>query len=456
MSALELRPSDPSGTRAAADVDIVVPVYNEAEQLRASVGTLRAYLDSSFPFATTITIADNASTDGTWPIARELAETLPGVSALHLDQKGRGRALRAAWSGSTAKVVSYMDVDLATGLDALLPLVEPLLSGQSDLAVGTRLAPGARVVRGTRREFISRGYNLLLRAALRSETTDAQCGFKAMRREIAARLLPLIEDNEWFFDTELLVTAQRLGLRIHEVPVDWVDDTDSRVEVLHTALLDLRGVVRLLGPASRKGSGSLEPSPRTSRNGSGPNGPPDLDPGEPNLHLVAGRRDPTRPGPPSEVFADELLRFAGVGAVSTVAYVALFAALEPGLGSYLANAVAIVLCSLGNTAAHRGMAGAARHGVDRPHRLAIATLLLGVSLAFTTGALTVTRALGFTSLYPELGAVTAANVVAAVIRFGILRTWVFRPAFGTRLGQPGATGEQPALRATSERTMTPS
>jgi hypothetical protein len=145
-----------------------------------------------------------------------------------------------------------------------------------------------------------------------------------------------------------------------------------------------------------------------------------------------------------------------VGAVSTVAYVALFAALEPGLGSYLANAVAIVLCSLGNTAAHRGMAGAARHGVDRPHRLAIATLLLGVSLAFTTGALTVTRVLGFTSLYPELGAVTAANVVAAVIRFGILRTWVFRPAFGTRLGRPGATGEQPALRATSERTMTPS
>ena len=455
MSALELRPSDPSGTRATADVDIVVPVYNEAAQLRASVGALRSYLDTSFPFATTITIADNASTDGTWPIARQLAETLPDVCALHLDQKGRGRALRAAWSGSTAKVVSYMDVDLATGLDALLPLVEPLLTGQSDLAVGTRLAPGARVVRGTRREFISRGYNLLLRAALRSETTDAQCGFKAVRTDVAAQLLPLIEDDEWFFDTELLVTAQRLGLRIHEVPVDWVDDTDSRVEVLHTALMDLRGVVRLLGPASRKPSPSLADRVRTSQTGPGPT-QPDLVPVEPNLHLVAGRRDPIRPGPSSQVFADELLRFAGVGAVSTVAYVALFAALEPGLGSYLANAVAIVLCSLGNTAAHRGMAGAARHGVDRPQRLAIATLLLGVSLAFTTGALTITRSLGFTSLYPELGAVTAANLVAAVIRFGILRTWVFRPAFGPRLGQSGSTGEQPALRPTSERTMTPS
>ncbi len=231
MSVTALSSIDRHGTGTTADVDVVIPVYNEADQLAASVTGLRTYLDTRFPFTFTITIADNASSDGTWQIASDLAAAQPGVNAVHLEQKGRGRALRAAWSESSATVVAYMDVDLATDLDALLPLVAPLLSGHSDLAVGTRLAPGAHVVRGARREFISRGYNLLLRSALRTSCTDAQCGFKAMRREAALSLLPLVQDEEWFFDTELLVAAQRMGLRIHEVPVHWVDDTDSRVEL---------------------------------------------------------------------------------------------------------------------------------------------------------------------------------------------------------------------------------
>jgi putative flippase GtrA len=421
--------------RAPADVEIVIPVYNEAEQLAASITALRTYLDSSFPLATMVTIADNASTDDTWRIATELADDLPGVVALHLDQKGRGRALRAAWSTSTAAVVAYMDVDLATGLDALLPLVAPLLSGHSDLAIGTRLAPGAHVVRGARREFISRGYNLLLRTTLRSTCTDAQCGFKAMRRDAAAEVLPLVEDQEWFFDTEVLVTAQRLGLRIHEVAVDWVDDTDSRVEVVHTAWQDLRGVWRMLGPASRERAvlrpARPSPAPAADR-------PTELTlvPAHPLDPVRQGRE---RPSDASAVFADELLRFAGVGAVSTVAYAALFAALEPGLGSYPANAVAIVLCSLGNTAAHRGMAGAARSGLDRPRRLAVAAALLGISLAATTAALAAVRALGLDALLPELVAVTTANALAAIVRFATLRTWVFRPQFSTSPGlRPGS------------------
>jgi putative flippase GtrA len=434
---------DRDSTPTASDVDIVIPVYNEVEQLAASITTLRSYLDSSFPFVTTITIADNASTDGTAQVATDLAATLPGVQTIRLDQKGRGRALRAAWLASTASVVSYMDVDLSTGLDALLPLVAPLLSGHSDLAIGTRLAPGAHVVRGTRRELISRSYNLLLRLALRSTCTDAQCGFKAMRREAAADLLPLIEDDEWFFDTEVLVTAQRIGLRIHEVPVDWVDDTDTRVEVLPTALQDLRGVWRLLGPRARNRAArtparlALTPTP----NGSGPSSPVDHNPPSQGADIAAettiGVVVPDTVDSP-EVFADELLRFAGVGAVSTLVYVGLFAALEPGLGSYLANAVAIGLCSLGNTAAHRGMAGTGRHGLDRWRRLGTAAALFAVSLAFTTGALAFTRAAGLTGLLPELCAVTAANIAAAVIRFGILRTWVFRPAFGAHLASPVA------------------
>ncbi len=445
MSAVRLPHTRHGEDLGGSDVDIVIPVHNEDEQLAPSITKLRSFLDTSFPFVTTIVIADNASTDDTWRIATDLAATLPRVRAIHLDRKGRGHALRAAWSESTASVVSYMDVDLATALDALLPLVAPLLSGHSDLAIGSRLAPGAHVVRGARREFISRGYNLLLRTALRSTCTDAQCGFKAMRREVAAELLPLVEDDAWFFDTELLVTAQRIGLRIHEVPVDWVDDIDSRVEVAHTALMDLQGVWRMLGPASRQRAVLRPARPVAARDGTEgtgnagaatPNGNGSAGAGSHigggRTHVATGAGSGTG-APDQEVFADELFRFAGVGAVSTFAYVGLFAALEPDLGSYVANAVAIGLCSLGNTAAHRGMAGSARHGLDRRHRAATAAALLGTSLLFTTAALAATRALGLTSLLPELCAVTIANVGAAVIRFGILRTWVFRPAFGTHL-----------------------
>jgi hypothetical protein len=501
MSVIQLQPQEHDGTPRTIDLDIVIPVYNESDQLAVSITALRAFLDTSFPLTSTITIADNASTDDTWRIATELADDLPGVEAMHLDQKGRGRALRAAWSGSTASVVAYMDVDLATGLDALLPLVAPLLSGHSDVAIGTRLAPGAHVVRGTRREFISRGYNLLLRAALRSTCTDAQCGFKALRLDAARQLLPLVEDDEWFFDTEVLVTAQRLGLRIHEVPVDWVDDTDSRVDVLHTAWKDLTGVWRMLGSRSRRAA--VRPSrPPTPSDGPAvaanpvpavppvppvaavpavaavpSNGPAvvqgDARPGPmgrapSSLSLVTGsptdrRPDPTSPAQPgTAVFSDELLRFAGVGAVSTAAYAALFAALEPSLGSYVANAVAIGLCSLGNTAAHRGMAESARHGLDRQHRLAVASCLLGVSLGSTTAALVAVRALGFDSLLPELCAVAVVNTGAAVLRFGILRTWVFRPEFGTHLTSRPAPSDpvEPADRSEphpfDQRTGTPS
>ena len=235
-------------------MEIVVPVYNEAPHLAERVTQLRRFLDESFPFRALVTVVDNASTDDTLAVATELAATTAGIAVMHLSRKGRGHALRTAWSTSVAPVVAYMDVDLSTSLSALLPLVAPLLSGQRDVAIGTRLARGAHVVRGPKRELISRAYNLLLRVFLHGRFSDAQCGFKALRRETALQLLPLVEDDEWFFDTELLVTAERLGLRIGEVPVDWVDDPDSRVQILRTALSDLRGVWRLSrghGPPAR-------------------------------------------------------------------------------------------------------------------------------------------------------------------------------------------------------------
>ncbi len=231
---------------AAPDLLVAIPVYNEERALEGSIRRLHGFLSREFPFSWQIAVVDNASTDRTLRLARRLSYELAGVEVVHLAEKGRGRALRAAWSSFDARVVSYMDVDLSTDLTALLPLVAPLLSGHSDLAIGSRLLPGSRVTRGAKRELISRVYNRLLHLVLRARFSDAQCGFKAVRSDVALELLPQVEDQEWFFDTELLVLAQRRGLRIHEVPVDWIEDTDSRVDVVATALADLRGVARLM------------------------------------------------------------------------------------------------------------------------------------------------------------------------------------------------------------------
>src|SRR5438477_402243 len=189
MNVTALRRESP---QPAPVVDIVVPVHNEQACLARSVHRLYDFLDERFPFSARVTIVDNASTDGTWAVARTLECELPGVYAVHLPGKGRGGALASAWLASEALVVAYMDVDLSTGLDALLPLVAPLVSGHSDVAIGSRLASGAKVVRGTKRELISRTYNRLLQATFRNAFRDAQCGFKAVRADVARALLPEI------------------------------------------------------------------------------------------------------------------------------------------------------------------------------------------------------------------------------------------------------------------------
>jgi glycosyltransferase involved in cell wall biosynthesis len=217
-----------SSVDTAPVLDVVVPVHNEERDLGPCVRRLDEHLARTFPYPYRITIADNASTDGTLTEARRLAAIHASVGVLHVPEKGRGRALRAAWGASRSPVLAYMDVDLST-----------------DVAIGSRLARGSRVVRGPKRELISRAYNLLLRVLARARFSDAQCGFKAIRRDVAAVLLPLVADGGWFFDTELLILAQRAGLRIHEVPVDWVDDPDSRVDIVATALADLRGLWRV-------------------------------------------------------------------------------------------------------------------------------------------------------------------------------------------------------------------
>ena len=230
---------------AGASVEVVLPVYNEEHVLAESVLTLHEHMARECHFPFRITIADNASVDATPAIARSLASRLEHVHSLRLERKGRGHALRAAWSASEADVVAYMDVDLSTDLGALDGLLTPLLEGRADVMIGSRLAPGAEVTRGLRREVISRSYNILLRASLGLGIADAQCGFKAIRRDVLAPLLDLVQDDSWFFDTELLYHARRSRLAIREVPVRWVEDTDSRVQILATAREDLRGIHRL-------------------------------------------------------------------------------------------------------------------------------------------------------------------------------------------------------------------
>jgi ubiquinone/menaquinone biosynthesis C-methylase UbiE len=226
-------------------IDITVPVLNEERAIEKSLITLVSYLSTHCPYDWYVTVVDNGSTDRTWAIADAYAATDARLRTIRLDRRGRGGALKAAWSTSTADVVAYMDVDLSTDLDALLPLLRPIVDDEADLSIGSRLATGARTKRSLQREIISRAYNMITRTVLGYHIRDAQCGFKAIRSNLARELIPLIEDDSWFFDTELLFLAWQRGLRINEVPVRWVEDDDSRVRIVKTALDDLKGIMRI-------------------------------------------------------------------------------------------------------------------------------------------------------------------------------------------------------------------
>ena len=227
-------------------VEVVLPAYNEEQDLPRSVETLVGFLRGQPQWAWRVLVADNASTDGTLATAEALAAEYPEVEAFHLPQKGRGRALRAAWLRSDADAVCYMDVDLSTDLSALQPIIAAVLDGGYDVAIGTRLARGSRVYKRTlKREFTSRCYNLLIKLMFSTRFSDAQCGFKALNRSTAQRLLPLVQDNAFFFDTEMLIIAEKRGLRIFEAPVTWTDDPGTTVRVVNTALEDIRGLLRL-------------------------------------------------------------------------------------------------------------------------------------------------------------------------------------------------------------------
>ncbi|MEV5717818.1 bifunctional glycosyltransferase family 2/GtrA family protein [Amycolatopsis mediterranei] len=395
-------PVDLAGPRPV--LDVVIPVYNEETDLEPCIRRLHAHLAEHVSYPYRITVADNASTDATLQVAERLAREFPEVAVRHLDEKGRGRALNAVWQASDAAVLAYMDVDLSTDLAALGPLVAPLLSGHSELAIGSRLARGARVVRGPKRELISRCYNLILRSTLAAKFSDAQCGFKAIRADVARELLPHVVDTGWFFDTELLVLAQRAGLRIHEVPVDWVDDPDSSVNIVKTAAEDLKGIARVTKATF---TGQIPVSRLREQLGRQPIG---VD----------------APGVPPRLVT-QLVRFAAIGVSSTLAYLVLFLLLRTVVGAQPANFAALLVTAIGNTALNRrltfgirGRAGAGRHQFE-------GLLVFGLGLALTSGSLALLNGSSTPGLVLELTVLVLANLAATVLRFLLLRGWVFNP-----------------------------
>ena len=382
-------------------LEVVVPVYNEQAGLATSVRVLHAYLSAEFDMPWRITIADNASVDDTLQIATDLTYELDRVGVIHLDEKGRGRALKRAWLESEARVLAYVDVDLSTDLRGLPPLIAPLESGHSDLAIGTRLAASSRVSRGGKREFISRCYNFLLRRTMGAGFSDAQCGFKAIRADVAHELLPLVEDTGWFFDTELLILAERSGMRIHEVPVDWVDDPDSRVDILATAKEDLRGMVRVTRGLV---SGRI---------------PVD------RVYAALGRPPFDPPTPPS--FFAQVVRFGAVGVLSTIAYALLYLLFAAVMDGFVANFLALLITAIANTAANRrftfgirGRAGVAVHQFQ-------GLIVFGIAWLITSGSLLELHLINpKASTVADLIVLTFANLLATVLRFVLLRVWVFR------------------------------
>jgi putative flippase GtrA len=396
-AAMEPGPRFLDTTARLASVDIVIPVLNEERALPGCVSTLAGFLDERFPLPWRITIMDNGSTDATWPVATALADEYDRVHAQRLDIRGRGAALRAAWHDSPADIVAYMDVDLSTDLDALFPLVASVASGHSEIAIGTRLAPSSRTRRSMRRELVSRGYNALLRYGFGAGFSDAQCGFKAARTEVVRPLMDKIEDDAWFFDTELLLLAEHNGLRVHEVPVDWIEDVDSRVRVVKTAIDDLKGLARVAWSMSM---------------------------GRAEVEVTRSEPTPTHPDAvvarPRAVTMAKFTSFAAIGIISGILYTLLYLPLRQIWSPAMTNLGALVLAGFVNIEANRRWTFGHIRRTTMHFRAAVLFL---ANYALTTAAvLAVPPMAGHVA---EVGAVVATYCLLTLLRFTALDRWVF-------------------------------
>ncbi len=229
-------------------VEIAVPVYNEEKELDENIKTLYAFCHKNLKdYDWCITVADNASNDNTPIIGTRLAKENPQINYLRLDQKGRGRAVKRVWAESGRDFCVYMDLDLSTDLIHLPKMLKTLQNG-SDIVIGSRLAKGAKVEgRTILREIISRALNFFfIQFFFQTHFTDAQCGFKGVNKRVVSNLIPKVLDNDWFFDGELLILAEKSGYKIHEEPVHWTDNPGSTVRLYSTIIGDLKVIWRLL------------------------------------------------------------------------------------------------------------------------------------------------------------------------------------------------------------------
>lgn len=368
-------------------------MFNEGHVLSQQIRQLVRYLKDEFPFSWQVTIVDNASTDNTVEIARALSIEIQGVECIELDRNGRGGAIREGWMRSAATICCFMDVDMSTGLDALLPLVAPLITGHSDIAIGSRLSPTSAVARGPKREVISRIYNFLIHILFGVRFRDAQCGFKAIRADIAKDLLPYVKDNEWFFDTELLLIAEHNGLRIHELAVDWIDDPDSRVNIRSTALADLGGLRRVAETMIR------------SRD---------------RIQLPHNERRPL-----NDDFGRQLVSFIKIGVVATSISVILFATLLNLMHPVFANILTLMVTTPVNMWCNRQFTFGHRTRSDRNHQILTASIVFFALVIISSLLLMISSTPNHTR---SLLIATSCWTLSSVVRFALLRNWVFKSA----------------------------
>lgn len=391
------------GSGGAPIVDIVIPVHNAAGVLDANVTRLCEYLKATFPLPWQVTIVDAGSTDDSGRVAQELAGRYNEVKAVRLDAEGRGWALRSVWEASEARVLAYIDVDLGTDLNAFLPLVAPLLSGHSDVAVGWRRARRTRLLPNPKWEFTPRVHSRLLTLALGSGLRDTQHGFKAVRAEVARVLLPAVRDNTWFFDTEFLVLAERLGLRIAELPVDWTDRQQSRPRTSRIAGRDLR---RVWGLARTVWFGRVAVG----------------------IEDVAARR---RPGGRGHVVS----RFLRTLLCCSVLYLAVFLIMQPAVNAYWANGLALTATTLVCGYANRRYVPSRTASGPYSYRLPKAVAGYAASLVGTSAAL---KILFMASSRPSLAVQATVATVMATLVASVRLSFMFEDASRVD-GQEGAS-----------------
>lgn len=231
-------------------VEFCLPIYNEEKIIEKNVLKIVNFCkEKNLPFNWRVIIVNNGSKDNSLAISQKLSADNKQIGYTTILEPGRGQALKKYWLTSNADVVAYMDADLAVSLNNIIDLINPFVNNEADLVIGSRMMPGATIKRSFIRELISQSCNILYRLIIGNNISDTQCGFKAIKTEVFKKIAPYIEDNKWFFDTEIISFTHHLGYKIKEVPVNWeenrYDERKSKVNLLKDSFIHLKNLLRL-------------------------------------------------------------------------------------------------------------------------------------------------------------------------------------------------------------------